>query len=360
MNTMLLLILGLVLALLALTVLDLLKTYRHVPALELKRLARHGDQVAMVFYRPVSYGMSLAALLWFVAVLALAGSALLLAHSLPGLIAFLLVVVTIWAAFLWIPGGKLTKSGIWLAKRAAPTIAWALERLHPLIARITDFVRKHRPVTIHTGLYEKSDLAELLVKQQDQPDSRIAPGEIELLMHALTFGDKLVMDVLIPKRVVVSVNAEDTIGPALMDELHKSGHSRFPVYDGKKDNVVGILYLRDLVTTKKTGKVRDIMKKRLSFVHEDFTLYQTLQAFIKTKQQLFIAVNSFEEYTGIITIEDIIEQIVGKVIMDEFDNYEDLRAVAAKAAQKDHEAHEKADAEPVEEEPTPDEQEVVK
>jgi len=345
---MLSLIFGLICAGIVLVTLDLLKTYRHVPTVELKRLARHGDEVAAIFYRPVSYGMSLPALLWFVAVLALAGSALLLSHSMPGLVAFLVVAAIIWAGFLWIPGGKLTKSGIWLAKRAAPVIAWLLERLHPLIARLTDFVRKHRPVTVHTGLYEKSDLAELLIKQRDQADNRIAPGEIDLLVHALSFGDRLVLDALVPKRVVVSVSAEESIGPALMDELHKSGHSRFPVYEGKRDNVVGILFLRDLVATKKTGKVRDLMKSRLTYVHEDFTLYQTLQAFIKTKQHLFLVVNSFEEFTGIITIEDILEQMVGKVIMDEFDNYEDLRAVAAKAAQKEHKEHEKADSEPPE------------
>jgi len=345
---MLLFIFGLVCAALLLIDLALLKTYQHVPALELKRLARRGDATAAIFYKPVAYGVSLQILLWFVAGLALAGSVLLIAHSVPGLVAFLLVVLLVWVSFVWIPAGKLTKGGLWAARRAAPVIAWILERIHPLLARASAFVRSHRPVTIHTGLYQKSDLADLLIKQKNQIDNRIAPGEIDLLTHALSFGDKLVLDVLIPKRVVVSVNAEEAIGPSLMDELHKSGHSRFPVYEGKRDNVVGILYLRDLITTKKTGKVKDLMKSRLSYVHEDFTLYQTLQAFITTKQHLFLVVNSFEEFTGIITIEDVIEQIVGKVIVDEFDNYDDLRAVAVKAAQKEHVEHEKADSEPPE------------
>jgi CBS domain containing-hemolysin-like protein len=52
-----------------------------------------------------------------------------------------------------------------------------------------------------------------------------------------------------------------------------------------------------------------------------------------------IVVNSFEEYIGIVTIEDVLEQIVGKQIVDEFDQYDDLRAVAAKAAAKDHKKH---------------------
>ncbi|QQS69160.1 CBS domain-containing protein [Candidatus Saccharibacteria bacterium] len=80
------------------------------------------------------------------------------------------------------------------------------------------------------------------------------------------------------------------------------------------------------------------MRRKVTYVHEDFTLYQTLQAFIKTKQHLFIVVNSFEEYVGIITIEDVLERVIGKLIVDEFDRYDDLRAVAAAAAKKDHAA----------------------
>jgi len=345
---MLTLLFGLVCAGVALAALSLLKTYQQVPAKELKRLARQGDQVAGVFYKPVAYGTNLQVLLWLIVGLALAVNVVLFAQHLSGWFAVLVVAIILWIGFVGIPGGRLTKPSIWLARQAAAPLAWVLERTHPLIARFVAFVRKHRTITIHTGLYEKSDLIELLENQKTQTDSRITPGEVELLQHALSFGDKLVTDVLIPKRVVVSVNVDEAIGPILMEELHKSGHSRFPVYDGKKDNLVGILYLRDLITTKKSGKVRDLMKSRLSYVHEDFTLYQTLQAFIKTKQHLFLVVNSFEELVGIITIEDVIEQIVGKLIVDEFDNYDDLRAVATAAAQEEHEAHEKADREPSE------------
>jgi CBS domain containing-hemolysin-like protein len=81
-------------------------------------------------------------------------------------------------------------------------------------------------------------------------------------------------------------------------------------------------------------------------VHEDFTLYQALQAFLKTKHHLFLVVNSFEELVGILTIEDVLEQMIGKPIVDEFDRYDDLRAVAAAAAHKDHTEHKKDKAEP--------------
>lgn len=348
-------IFGLACALVALTSLALYKTYRHVPPKELKRLARHGDHLAELLYRPVAYGASLSALLWLITGFSIAGNMVLFAHVLAPWLAVLLAAVIIWVGFAWIPSGELTRGGLWLARLAAPAFAWLLERLHPLFSSIYNFVRKHRPITVHTGLYEKEDLAELLARQKDQPDNRIPAGEIDLLTHALSFGDKLVADVVVPKRIVTFVNATDPISPMVTHELHQTGHSRFPVYEGKRDNVVGVLHLKDLVGTQKTGTVRDLMKKKLTYVHEDFTLYQTLQAFLKTKQHLFLVVNSFEELVGIITVEDVIGQMIGRPILDEFDQYEDPRAVAAAAAKKDHTDHTKDHAEPnPNPEPTPD------
>lgn len=328
---------GLIFLLLSLICLVLLRTYDLVPAHEVKRKARHGDVVAQTVYRAVAYGPSLRVFLKSLLVLFAALSLAFLSQALGLWWAFIVIaIVSAVMVFVFVPSGELTYSSLWLAKKAAPPIAWALERLQPLIGTGLRFVRKHRPLTVHTGLYERSDITDLLDQQRGQDDSRISNGEIELLKHALSFGDKLVTDSLTPKRMIKSVAASETIGPVLMDELSKSGHSRFPVYEGDTDNIVGILYLRQLVTKKHGGKISDVMDEKLSYVHEDFTLYQTLQAFLKTKRHLFLVVNSFEELVGIITVEDIIEEIIGKQIVDEFDRYDDLRAVASAAARKEH------------------------
>ena len=146
--------------------------------------------------------------------------------------------------------------------------------------------------------------------------------------------------ITIPKRVVSEVLSTDVIGPVLMGELHATGHSRFPVRDaGEKEVIVGVLHARDMVHQMESKPVREVMRSQVQFVHEDYTLYQTLQAFLKTKQHLFVVVNEFEEYVGIVTIEDVLEQVIGRPILDEFDQYDDLRAVAASAAQKDHARH---------------------
>lgn len=347
----------------------LLRTYEHIPERELKRLARGDDEVARLLYRASAYGASLRALLvtgivlWGVLALACMAQAL----GFWGAVVVLGALIGI-GGFVLVPSSELTHSSLWLAKRSAPAIAWLLERAQPVVEAAVRFMHKHRPIRIHTGLYEKPDLVELLEQQKHQPDSRISPHEIDMLQHSLTFGDKLVANALVPKRVVKMVNVRDALGPILMDELSKSGHSRFPVYDGAHDNVVGVLYLHDLVGNKRTGTVGDIMSTKLTYVHEDFTLYQALQAFLKTKRHLFLVVNSFEELVGILTIEDVLEQMIGRQIVDEFDKYDDLRAVAAAAAKKEHADHRKDKTEPVEgpaepprpnAEATPDAQEVV-
>jgi magnesium and cobalt transporter len=128
-----------------------------------------------------------------------------------------------------------------------------------------------------------------------------------------------------------------------MSELHDSGFSRFPVYEGKKDNIIGTLFLKDLVNTKASAKVRDVMRRTVCYVHEDQTLQDALQAILKTHHHLLIVVNNFEDYVGILTIEDVLEQVIGKAIVDEFDQYEDIRAVAQRAALKEHKEHKEAE-----------------
>jgi CBS domain containing-hemolysin-like protein len=87
------------------------------------------------------------------------------------------------------------------------------------------------------------------------------------------------------------------------------------------------------------------MHHQVCYVHEDQPLGEVMRAILKTHQQLFVVVNSFEEYVGIITMEDILEEVIGQQIVDEFDQYEDMRAVAARVAKKDHQTHEKEQSE---------------
>lgn len=328
---------GLLSASFAIIVASLYRVFGHVSSTELKRRARQGDTVAAVLYRAVSYGLGVKLVLFAVIFGSAYLAVVMLIDSLGAWLALptVAVLVAFGAAFIGSKDGA-NQLSLWLATWISPALAWLVERLHPVFNRLARISRRLFPVRVHSGLYERQDLISLIEQQQKQADNRIPAGELDLVAHALTFGGQKVADAVVPKRVVKTVSVDDAVGPVLMGELHASGHSRFPVYEVKKDTIVGVLYLHDLVAEKQSGVVRDVMRRKLTYVHEEFSLYETLQAFIKTKHHLFLVVNKFEEYVGIITIEDVLERVIGKLIIDEFDQYDDLRAVAAKAAGKDH------------------------
>jgi CBS domain containing-hemolysin-like protein len=326
------------------------KTYSHLPPKEVKRRARQGDAIAVAMYRVVGYGASLTTLLWIVVGVGATGLFVAMDDWLPRPLAIVGIVSVIWFGFAWLPNSRVTAVGQRLAQALAPAIAWLLNYLHPVFDSLAHHTKRQASRLAHTRLYQREDFLELLEQQQKQPDNRITSEELDIAAHALTFGDKLVRNILTPRSQLATANATDAIGPILIDELHKSGHSRFPVFDGES-KVAGVLYLRDLVRKHQAATVAEAMRKQVYYLHEEQNLFAALQAFLKTKHHLFMVVNSFEEIVGIVTIEDVLEQIIGKPIMDEFDQYEDLRAVAAVHAAKIHKDQKHEEVAPTPKEP---------
>ncbi len=332
-------ILTVLLAVLTLLSVSLQRTYSRVPLKELKHRARHGDELAAAIMKAAGYGHSLRAVLWFLIGVTSASFFVFVSSTAPVWFALSASIMLVWVGFVLIPAARVTFISQRLAVWCATPLAKILAVLHPVIDWLLRFIHRHRPLHIHTGLYDRRDLIDLLEQQYVQPDNRIEKAELEIALHALTFGDDSVAEHMTPRRMVKAVNADEPLGPIVMDELHGSSHSRFPVYEGEQDNVVGTLYLRDLVREKHSGTVRTLMKPDVSYIHEDQSLHDALQAILRTHRHLFIVVNSFEEYVGIITIEDVLEAVIGSPIIDEFDQYDDLRAVAARAAKKEHKDH---------------------
>jgi len=259
--------LTIILAAAVLLTISLQKTYSAVPVKELKRRARNHDEVARVLYDAVSYSHSLRAVLWTLICVTSAGFFVALTLIAPVIVALAISIMVVWLSFIWLPNSRVTAIGQRIALWCAPPLAWVLQFIHPPIDQTYQFIRQHRPINVHTGLYQKSDLVDLINRQQVQTDNRIDKAELDVAKHALTFGDLNVRDRLTPKRVVSMVKIDEPIGPVLMTELHESGHSRFPVYDGKKNNIVGMLYMRDLIKAKHTGTVRSIMHQEVCYIH---------------------------------------------------------------------------------------------
>jgi CBS domain containing-hemolysin-like protein len=309
---------------------------------ELKRRARiAGDPKARAIYGVAAYGGSLHMLLWLKGSLA-AGLLFVMLAGRSWVLALIFILAAAWAVRVWRPASA-SDSWVWSwAAFTAPMVAKAMSYLQPLFGRLQTFLPKSEAAAT-AGVYEKEDLQEFLISQSRHPENRIAARDLEIAASALTFGDKNVGSVMTPLRKVRVVGEDEQAGPHLMDELHSSGFSRFPVTkEGKSETtpqITGTLYLKDLVGYTGQGKVRELMDKKVYFVNETQSLRSALDAFLKTHHHLFIVVNNFEEVVGVVTIEDVLEQIIGKEIVDEFDKYDDLRAVAAQDAEKEHSKH---------------------
>lgn len=167
-----------------------------------------------------------------------------------------------------------------------------------------------------------------------QSGAILTSDEKKFITNGLHFNQKTVESIMTPRGVVETISKQELLGPLTLDELHKTGHSRFPVIDGDIDHVVGILHIKDLLSLgkKETETAETAMEKRVFYINAEQTLDHALAAFIKTRHHLFIVVNGYRETAGILTLEDTIEALLGREIVDEFDVHDDLRLVAARSA----------------------------
>jgi CBS domain containing-hemolysin-like protein len=296
----------LALGFLASVILD--KACRTVSIKELKRRARGSkDKNTSSIYKLAAHGESLSLFLWLVG--GACGAVLFV--KIASTSAALAVLAVLVASWLVLSKRPLKIDG-WLWKLAAiisvPTLK-LVSFLHPLLVRLSKFTSSLRPVHIHTGLYDKDDLLDLINSQNRQIDNRIPEEDLKITFGALTFGDKLVRNVMTPRREIKFAVATDAVGPLLMDELHASGFSRFPVLEAptKEANpkIVGTLYLKDLLDHTDKGRVKDVMRKGAYYINESQSLRDALNAFLKSQRHLLIVVNNFEEISGVVSLEDV-------------------------------------------------------
>jgi CBS domain containing-hemolysin-like protein len=307
--------------------LALQRFYSSIPAKELKRLAAHGDHLAVSLFRPVAYGESMRVLLWTMFGLAISCGLLFVTMGLIAPFALIIILLTI-AAMIFLLSVRLTVHSAKIAVHAAPALTWLLRYIHKpfnAVAKQVNRLRSHEP---HSGLYEKEDLFALLEQQKEQLDNRISPHELDILTRAVRFDERQAADALLPMSEVKLVRMDDHIGPILLKELHDSGQHSFLVYEDSPEHVVGTLFLRDAVQAREGGRVGDLVRPRLAYVHEDFTLRQVAQAFIGTSQFMVVVINSFEEAVGIITLEHLLRELIGGGD-DETISYEDRSSIAA-------------------------------
>lgn len=142
------------------------------------------------------------------------------------------------------------------------------------------------------------------------------PAEKEFVDRIFSFADRSVVDVMRPRPDVVGIDIDDPI-ESTRETVLSSGMSRFPVYRDNLSEVVGILHAKDLLSAEGSTSIEPLLREAL-FVPETKSLLAMLKSFQDTRSHIAIVINEFGGTEGIVTLEDVLEEIVGE-IRDEYD-----------------------------------------
>ena len=173
---------------------------------------------------------------------------------------------------------------------------------------------------------EPQDRGELVTLLRESAERGLVDADaLEMLEGVLAVADLQVRDIMVPRIQMVSVRRDDP--PArILPAVIESGHSRFPVMDADRDDIVGILLAKDLLRhfaahVRASFDIREYMRPAV-FVPESKRLNVLLKEFRRNRNHMAIVVDEYGGVGGLVTIEDVIEQIVGE-IDDEFDVEDD-------------------------------------
>ncbi|RFT15560.1 MAG: Magnesium and cobalt efflux protein CorC [Candidatus Saccharicenans subterraneus] len=151
----------------------------------------------------------------------------------------------------------------------------------------------------------------------------IEKDQNELLRGVVEFGDQMVREIMTPRSRVVAVDIETTVGQ-LKEVFVREKYSRIPVYRERLDNIQGMVMAKDLLEfsdQEQAGRKIDFLVRPVMFVPETMAVNRLLKEFKKVKQKLAIVVDEYGGVSGLVTMEDLLEEIVGE-IQDEYDTEE--------------------------------------
>tara|TARA_Y100000817_G_scaffold19333_1_gene14148 strand:+ start:124 stop:1173 length:1050 start_codon:yes stop_codon:yes gene_type:complete len=184
----------------------------------------------------------------------------------------------------------------------------------------------------------KASREELIAMAEiSEDEGSIDEQEGDIIENLMKLDNIPVEDVMTPRSVIFSLQENQTVGDVL--EIHSPiAFSRIPIYGKDMDDIIGIVSRYTLVTKQGEDqfdtKMREILKP-IHTVTEKKSVSDVLEEFVKRRQQIFIATDEFGTTTGLITLEDAIETLLGVEIVDEHDNVVDMRKLAkAKLKQK--------------------------
>ncbi|MCA8831470.1 hemolysin family protein [Hymenobacter pini] len=190
---------------------------------------------------------------------------------------------------------------------------WLLDKLSNLVLGLfgVESVHEHE---VHT-----SEELRLLLDQSKQ-SGELQESEHELLENVFEFNDRMVKQIMVPRTKLSAIDI-NTPQEAILETVYNEGFSRMPVFEGNIDNIVGVLYVKDLLPIIRRQEPVELAKimRPAYFVPETKKINRLLRQFQRKHMHIAVVSDEFGGVSGIVTMEDIVEELVGE-IQDEYDN----------------------------------------
>ncbi len=228
--------------------------------------------------------------------------------------------------------GVLTEAlGVLARRRPEEFGGWALQYLRPFewavwpiaqpLAWVGRFVDSRVPHRVNGDPQLAETEVEWVVREGERRGA-LDNEPAEMIRNVLDFKDLLVKDVMVPRRQVVGVPVSASL-KEIIATVSSEGHSRYPVYRDTLDHVVGLLYVKDLFRVVEKGqlataKLDDIIRRHTLFAVETQPAASILREMRSRSQHMAVVSDEFGGTSGVVTLEDVLEQIVGD-IKDEYD-----------------------------------------
>jgi putative hemolysin len=243
------------------------------------------------------------------------------------------------ALFLY---GGCAQIAVVIARARAQVLAPKLLRLlHPiewiitpvaaplsLLGKIIGNFLAHHPQNSEVPKITESEVEYLVEDAKNAGEIDAVPAE--MIQNVLDFKDLVVRDVMVP-RIKMSTISIDTPMATVLGQISEQGHSRYPVFLGNTDEIVGILYTKDLFRVLQGGSLQDVtiqsvVRSLTNFVPETQAVSQVLRDMRSRRHHMAIVLDEYGGVSGLVTLEDILEEIVGD-IRDEHDGEEEAPIV---------------------------------
>jgi len=225
--------------------------------------------------------------------------------------------------------------GVVYARQLGPFIVQPLRLMIVVLQPIILICKAITKLVPQSGASQQVSAEELrTIARLSLKSGEIEPEQETVITNILKLKSKSVRQVMTPRTVTFMLDKSLDIGQAAQFDEQWRMHSRVPVYGGEQDNIQGIVLSRDVFMAAADDRyeirLEEIMQP-VYFVPETAPLNKIFIEFFERHQHLFVVVDEYGSVTGVISMEDIIEEIIGREIVDESDKARDMRELARQA-----------------------------